>query len=148
MSSLAPETRTRLTNLNDLLKAIYDPPRRMSEILDKRGLSDDDIARLRQRYLDIYLADLLQHYAAWLVEVLSERQSTIIIPRYGLDGEPRLTLRALGEEMGISRERVRQIQIKAQKRLKSFPRTREFEAAAVEIARRVLDQTPDEEKSP
>lgn len=39
---------------------------------------------------------------------LSPRQSTCIIKRFGLDGKGERTLEAIGEEFGVTRERIRQ----------------------------------------
>jgi RNA polymerase primary sigma factor len=44
---------------------------------------------------------------------LSERQRSVIVMRYGLDGDRPLTLEAVGERMNLSRERVRQIEKQA-----------------------------------
>lgn len=48
---------------------------------------------------------------------LEERESYIIKARYGLDGMPAKTLEAIGADLGITRERVRQIETVAMKKL-------------------------------
>lgn len=53
----------------------------------------------------------------WLAE-LSRRQREVLIRRFGLDGFPASTLEQVGEDIGLTRERVRQIQIEAMRRLR------------------------------
>lgn len=54
-----------------------------------------------------------------IVDTLPEREAKIIRLRYGLDnGEP-MTLQQVGEQMGVTRERIRQIEVKALKKLKN-----------------------------
>lgn len=50
--------------------------------------------------------------------VLSEKERIVILKRYGFDNDNRYTLQALGNEFGCTRERVRQIQNLALKKLK------------------------------
>jgi RNA polymerase primary sigma factor len=56
----------------------------------------------------------------WLaeaVEMLPERHRYVLIKRYGLGDEETATLAQLSEELGISRERVRQVQREAERML-------------------------------
>jgi RNA polymerase primary sigma factor len=56
----------------------------------------------------------------WLAEALEklpERHRYVLIKRYGLDDEETATLAQLSEELGISRERVRQVQREAERML-------------------------------
>jgi RNA polymerase primary sigma factor len=54
-----------------------------------------------------------------MLNVLDEREKEIIKVRYGLDGEEPKTLEEVGEKLGISRERVRQLEQRALKKLKA-----------------------------
>ena len=51
---------------------------------------------------------------------LDERERRIIISRYGLNGVNEQTLEQLGRELGITKERVRQIESRAQDKLRRF----------------------------
>jgi len=53
-----------------------------------------------------------------LLGEMGERQATILKLRYGLSGEDPLTLRDIGQRMGITRERVRQLEHEALAKLK------------------------------
>ncbi len=50
---------------------------------------------------------------------LSEHHQHILVRRYGLDGRDSATLAELGEELSLTRERIRQLQAEAESRLKS-----------------------------
>jgi len=52
------------------------------------------------------------------VGTLTDRQKTVVQLRYGLDGARVHTLREIGDQLGISRERVRQIEMQALERLR------------------------------
>ncbi len=52
---------------------------------------------------------------------LSEREQRVIELRYGLSGEPPYTLERIGTVLGITRERVRQIETNSLRKLKRLP---------------------------
>ena len=81
----------------------------------------DSIADEYRRNPEVQCADvaaerLLQH---WL-EQLSPQQREVVEHRYGLHGHGRRTLEEVGSLMGITRERVRQIQMTALARLRAI----------------------------
>jgi RNA polymerase primary sigma factor len=52
-----------------------------------------------------------------LLESIDDREAAILRMRFGLDGRAPKTLKEIGEEIGLTRERVRQIEIGALKKL-------------------------------
>jgi len=54
-----------------------------------------------------------------LLDKIDQRAATILKLRYGLEGEEPLTLKQIGEKIGLTRERVRQIEHDTLARLKS-----------------------------
>jgi RNA polymerase primary sigma factor len=61
---------------------------------------------------------LLQEHLWEILETLPAREVRVLQLRYGLKGGRAHTLNEIGEKMGISRERVRQIEVQAKKRLR------------------------------
>src|SRR5215207_8396221 len=53
------------------------------------------------------------------IDRLPERSRYVLVRRYGLDGKNPVTLAELGGELEISRERARQLQVKAERLLRS-----------------------------
>jgi len=71
------------------------------------------------------LAD--EHLTAQLEDCLSElneKQRDVLSRRFGLGGHDRETLEEVGEAIGLTRERVRQIQMSALKALRDIMRKR------------------------
>lgn len=53
----------------------------------------------------------------WLLK-LESKQREVLVRRFGLHGHEKCTLEEVGQELGVTRERVRQIQMEALKRLR------------------------------
>ncbi len=64
-------------------------------------------------------SDLKESINDWLVE-LSDKQREVVARRFGLRGYEMSTLEEVGREIGLTRERVRQIQVEALKRLRGI----------------------------
>ena len=61
--------------------------------------------------------DMANHINRWL-DHLNEKQREVIARRFGLDGYEKRTLQRVGEDVGLTRERVRQIQVEALAKLR------------------------------
>jgi RNA polymerase primary sigma factor len=59
----------------------------------------------------------VEEIASWL-DKLDDKERKVIILRYGLDQGDPLTLEAIGKKIGVTRERIRQIEQKALKQLR------------------------------
>src|ERR671933_2733212 len=92
------------TSLNRRLSSEEDSSELGDFIEDEResGLANEVVRELETRRL------------MESVEQLPERQRRVLVRRYGLDGEEPATLATLSEELGVSRERVRQLQREAE----------------------------------
>ncbi len=64
-------------------------------------------------------SDLSESIDDWLCE-LTEKQREVVARRFGLRGYEMSTLEEVGREIGLTRERVRQIQVEALKRLRDI----------------------------
>ncbi|WP_045858526.1 RNA polymerase sigma factor RpoS [Teredinibacter purpureus] len=75
-------------------------------------------------------SDLSTSLNGWLDE-LSEKQREVVARRFGLRGHETSTLEEVGREIGLTRERVRQIQVEALRRLRDILEKQGLDATAL-----------------
>ena len=75
-------------------------------------------------------SDVQKHVDIWLSR-LSDKQCAVVERRFGLHGREVCTLEEIGNELGVTRERVRQIQIEAIKRLRQILEREGFSVEAL-----------------
>ncbi|MFQ5644251.1 MAG: RNA polymerase sigma factor RpoS [Thiogranum sp.] len=75
-------------------------------------------------------ADVLANLEVWVAR-LSEKQREVVERRFGLHGYKISTLEEVGREIGVTRERVRQIQMDALKRLREILESEGFSSDAL-----------------
>ena len=104
----------RILHLNEHIASLdapleIDPAHTMGEsIADESAVGPEALLQFRE------MRELLED---WLTQ-LSQRQRRIVEGRYGLNGGEVMKLEALAKELGLTRERVRQIQAEALDRLR------------------------------
>lgn len=73
----------------------------------------------------LQIDEINEHLEEWLLE-LDEKQREVVIRRFGLHGYERCTLEEVGNELGVTRERARQIQMEALRRLRRILESKGF----------------------
>ncbi len=67
-------------------------------------------------------------FARDLISNLKEKQQKVVLKRFGLSGRKKVTLDSIGQEYGVTRERIRQIEAKALRRLRHPSRSNKIAA--------------------
>jgi RNA polymerase primary sigma factor len=120
IKQLAKETGFTEKKVRDLLELIEDPISLETPV----GDGDSDYSDL----IEDINADLPEETTALgmrseeLTEALTRlnpRMRMVIAKRFGLDGQPPQTLEQVGAELGVTRERVRQLESRALRELRS-----------------------------
>jgi RNA polymerase sigma factor (sigma-70 family) len=78
------------------------------------GLADDRSVNPEEALIRNENQDLVR----WALGRLTEEERIIIVARYDLEGDGVFTLQELGARLGVSRERIRQIEVRAKRRLR------------------------------
>ena len=107
----------KLRVIRRAVRAAQQPIRQTS--VDENGPSFADIVADTKTPMpdEALLNSDTQETVRKLLDVIDKRESTILKLRYGLEGREPLTLKEIGEEIGLTRERVRQIEIDAMKKI-------------------------------
>jgi RNA polymerase nonessential primary-like sigma factor len=106
----------RMLSLNERVASVDTPIGKDEDRSLLDAIPDDNNADPSQLLQD---EDLNAKLDLWLNQ-LSEKQRIVVERRFGLNGQERTTLEQVGNEIGVTRERVRQIQIDALKRLRKI----------------------------
>ncbi len=109
------ETRFALTVLPDATS--LDRPVGAGEGAARMGelVADEQASRVAEEVVERAEKALLFEALARL----PERARRVLVGRHGLAGREPATLRELSEELGVSRERIRQLQLEAERRMRS-----------------------------
>ncbi len=102
---LADKMLSRLLELNETVSSMDS---------QKELITDDQAPNPALVYAEQDLNHLLNNF----LDILTKKQKEVITRRYGLRSYPQSTLDEIANELGLSKERVRQIQVEALARLR------------------------------
>lgn len=92
-------------------------------IVDRNTKQPDDLLSMN---------DVIEHMLQ-ILPILPERYQHILTLRFGLNGEPPQTLDTVGKSMNLTRERVRQIEMKSLKKLRRVLEDEEYAKKTIKL---------------
>lgn len=126
IKEIAKEMRMTVDEVENLIK-ISQQPRSLSTPIgdDKETTLEQFVSDANQPSLyDKVSRELLKDALSKVLDTLSPRERKVLVMRFGLeDGKPK-TLEEVGREFKVTRERIRQIEAKAIRKLKHPTRAR------------------------
>jgi RNA polymerase primary sigma factor len=120
MPEIANESGFPVERVRTLLELVEDPVSLETPVGDGESLYGDLIEDTKSDRPDTTTAENLRSVElATALESLNPRMRLVLARRFGLDGEAPQTLEQVGETLGITRERVRQLESRALRELRS-----------------------------
>jgi len=122
---IAKESGFEVKRVNELLDLVEDPVSLETPVGDGDSMYGDMLEDVNSEQPDLVLAELLRGVELQLaLDKLSDRMRHVLELRFGLAGTTPKTLEEVGTELGVTRERVRQLESRA---------LRELQAAAPDL---------------
>ena len=116
VANVDAENINRLMRLNEKTLSLDNP---VGEETEKPLLKALTLEGIHGPYEELSESDLMHHLDLCLSR-LNEKQRAILGHRFGLFGHEESTLEKVGHEVGLTRERVRQIQVETLKQLRDI----------------------------
>jgi RNA polymerase primary sigma factor len=116
---IAAETGFTAERVRELLELVQDPVSLETPVGDGESLYGDLIQDTKSAEPDVETAERLRGAElSAALERLNPRMRHVLAHRFGLDGNPPQTLEEVGAGLGITRERVRQLESRALRELR------------------------------
>jgi len=128
VKEVAREMQMTTNEIENLMK-ISQQPRSLSTPVgdDKEATLEQFVADVNQPSLyDKVSRELLKDALNQVLETLSPREKKVLVMRFGLENGKPKTLEEVGREFRVTRERIRQIEAKAIRKLKHPTRARKL----------------------
>ncbi len=124
-AEIAKESGFDLKRVNELLDLVEDPVSLETPVGDGDSIYADMLEDVNSEQPEAVLAEFLRTKELRMaLAALNERMRHVLELRFGLNGEKPRTLEEVGTELGVTRERVRQLESRA---------LRELQAAAPDL---------------
>jgi len=120
---VAQQLGTRILSLDAPIKSDEKDGSVFMDMFSEREFVKEGEGRAKAEPIRGLVNDSLQRGIQEAIQALPEREAFVIKKRFGLDGGKMHTLQEVGNLMGITRERVRQIEGRTMRSLKSSKRT-------------------------
>jgi len=149
ISSTLQQELGREATVDEIAEAMESTPERVREIIRilpqpmslESSVGDEQDATLADFVEDENLPDMdeaasrlmLKIQVEGVLETLSPRERRVVELRFGLEGDKLYTLSEIGQELGVTRERIRQIETKALRKLRHPSRARRLREFADHI---------------
>ena len=126
--------------LNAYLSLVYNSELRVSAILRSLGFDEQQLQIIRNQNLEQFVNSFVASITDRLLAFTDgERLFVILNRRLKIDGTAADTLQSLGEQFGISRERVRQLEVKVLRRCRHKTNREFLESTLRALATTVID---------
>jgi RNA polymerase primary sigma factor len=120
LAEIARESGFPETKVRDLLELIEDPISLETPVGDGESIYSDLIEDVNADLPEESTAEgMRSRELATALARLNPRMQLVITRRFGLSGQPPQTLEQVGNELGITRERVRQLESRALRELRA-----------------------------
>jgi RNA polymerase primary sigma factor len=120
LAELAEASELPLKKVKDLLELVEEPVSLETPVGDGESLYGDLIEDTKTDRPELSTAETMRHRElVRALDSLNPRMRKVLALRFGLDGEKPQTLEEVGAGLGITRERVRQLESRALRELRS-----------------------------
>jgi RNA polymerase primary sigma factor len=118
---IAKESGFPVERVQELFELVEDPVSLETPVGDGESMVADMIEDVRSESPDGATSDNARSAELQAaIDRLNPRMKHVVMRRFGLDGRPPQTLEEVGGDLGITRERVRQLETRALRELRTF----------------------------